>query len=1429
MDKNIAKISLACWSLFLISVLSTDRVAFAEQPSESDQFIDLFDGKSLDQWDGDPQFWRVEDGVIVGETSAKKNPKQNTFLIHRGGEFADFELRLSYQVEGFNSGVQYRSVERGKWSVSGYQCDFEARWHTSKQKPNAPPSDKFSGMFFDEQGRMFMGQRGEVVIVRSNPKKGKKPLVEKIGSVGDPAELETHIRRDGWNELIVIAKGNQFTHIINGHVMAIGIDEDTSRRRASGLFAFQLHKGLPMKIRLKDIRVRRLGESGPSSLDSSKSSPAKAPVLPVSTSRQRSNVEYEQYALLHAGDVARGKKLFDDQRTRCVICHKVSGEGGEVGKDLSAIGGKFGRPHLVESLLKPSQQIVEGYRTTHVITADGKVIAGIMKSENENQITLVDANAKKHTILRKEIDEQNVSPVSIMPEGLVQQLSLEEFTDLIAYLESLGTGNVRRGGGIKGAISLPDGFTVRVVANGLDGLTALDVLPDGRVLVCEQPGRVRVIDQGRLIDTPVVSLPVDSYWERGVIGVTHDPEFPKHPYLYVCWVAKKPYPHHRISRFTMKGNGVVKGSEKVLLVGDDQTKMGGNVPAGHQGGALHFGPDGKLYIAIGEQTSGLPSQRLDTFLGKILRINPDGSIPSDNPLRAKTKGKYQAIWAYGCRNPFTFAIRKSDGLMLINDVGGKHEEINVGRAGANYGWPVVEHGNLPQYKTAPFDGPIHWYPQSSLNGGDFSPQNSDSQGPMWPSLWQDRFFFADYQHGWIRTIDPKTPRKATTFVSGIRQPVDLQFAPDGSLYVLLRNAWVVDEKFTGGTGSVLKITPVQKGATQTTKKQTSEKQSSKKQSHRKLPHRKQPMPKRKSASQPLPAGKVVLTQDAIDESAGGVPAFKIETPSATYYLDKQGGGLSSLVDRDGKDWLGFHSQPGSGATGEYRGFPNAVFQQDGSFFHALCAQSNKMKTRVERVQEGYVAIVAQTGDGQWKGRYEFFATHCTFTITKMPPGKHYWIMYEGTPGGELNLDDWWMTSATPSPQPMTKRHEGDIPAPEWMAFGDKGAQRSIVLLQHQDDDHPDTFYQMKQSMTVFGFGRKRRDLYHSVPGLQFSIGLVETSSHDGISNFAEQMMKTVVEPLSINVWYGTKQRFGHNGNPQRWINVLGRISGHTRSASLTYSLNGGHQKELTVGPNHTRLANHGDFNVEIDRSDLIVGENQIVLFATDGTAEAKAIVSVNYMDSTAPQLPIRVEWGKAKHIQEVAQVTDGLWKLTSEGIRIAEPYYDRVIAIGDESWTDYDVTVPVTFHGFRQPGPRDGGRNVVHAAIAVRWPGHADDGKVTQPRTKWYPLGATAEFMIQDHPNRCRWRILGGGGKSAKAKVPRQIEFEKRYLMKHRVQSISESITEYRVKFWDADQPEPSHWDVTAKEENDIAHGGALILAHYADVTFGDVSVTSLQ
>lgn len=246
--------SLRVFCLLLLSPLSSGVAA--DEPG----FRPLFDGKSLDEWEGNPAFWRVENGAIVGETAADKQPadKKNTFLIYRGSEFANFELRFKYKVEGYNSGVQYRSVDRGNFHVAGLQADFEARWHEDKNNPGAPNTDRFSGMFFDEGGRMFMGQRGDVVIVRANAQNPKKPKLQKIASTGAAKDLEQVIKRDDWNDYTVIANGNQYLHIINDRVMSVGIDEDAANHRARGILAFQLHAGKPMKIEVKDIRIREL-------------------------------------------------------------------------------------------------------------------------------------------------------------------------------------------------------------------------------------------------------------------------------------------------------------------------------------------------------------------------------------------------------------------------------------------------------------------------------------------------------------------------------------------------------------------------------------------------------------------------------------------------------------------------------------------------------------------------------------------------------------------------------------------------------------------------------------------------------------------------------------------------------------------------------------------------------------------------------------------------------------------------------------------------------------------------------------------------------------------------------------------------------------------------------------------------------------------
>jgi hypothetical protein len=253
-------------------------------------------------------------------------------------------------------------------------------------------------------------------------------------------------------------------------------------------------------------------------------------------------------------------------------------------------------------------------------------------------------------------------------------------------------------------------------------------------------------------------------------------------------------------------------------------------------------------------------------------------------------------------------------------------------------------------------------------------------------------------------------------------------------------------------------------------------------------------------------GVVHLTTDAVDESAGGLAAYKIQTPVATYYLEKSGAGLSSLVDRDGNNWLGFHPRPGSRAAGEYRGFPNAVHQQSGSYFHPRNAGTDPAVTRVESSSPDRVSIVAESDKGHWACRYDFFPTRCDFTMTRMPPERKFWVLYEGTPAGKLDSTNWWMTSAIAERQPISKRHDGDIPAPEWIAFGDQRLERAIVLVQHADDSSPDTFYAMDNQMTVFGFGRQGLNKFLDKVPARFSMLLVDSTRHDVLAERVKELV-----------------------------------------------------------------------------------------------------------------------------------------------------------------------------------------------------------------------------------------------------------------------------------------------------------------------------------
>ncbi len=259
-----------------------------------------------------------------------------------------------------------------------------------------------------------------------------------------------------------------------------------------------------------------------------------------------------------------------------------------------------------------------------------------------------------------------------------------------------------------GIADLPDGFSEKVVATGITGATALAVAPDGRVFVCEQTGALRVVKDDKLLDKPFVNLVVDSSWERGLIGVTLDPDFPKKPYVYLVYVAPKPYPHHVVSRFTANGDVADPKSEVVLLEGDDQTKLGGGVPNGHQGGALHFGKDGTLFIGIGEQTAGLRQPRNSIPSRASVFADQSGSARSRRTTRFlhPATGKYRAIWKrWAWRNLRSLLCRASQaraGSSSTTLGRARWEEIDEGIAGANYGWPHAEgFGRKPQVPKIP--------------------------------------------------------------------------------------------------------------------------------------------------------------------------------------------------------------------------------------------------------------------------------------------------------------------------------------------------------------------------------------------------------------------------------------------------------------------------------------------------------------------------------------------------------------------------------------------------------------------------------------------------------------------------------------------------------------------------------------------------------
>ena len=346
----------------------------------------------------------------------------------------------------------------------------------------------------------------------------------------------------------------------------------------------------------------------------------------------------------------------------------------------------------------------------------------------------------------------------------------------------------------------PSGFSETVVTSGISSPSAMAFAPDGRLFVCQQGGALRVIKNGALLAAPFLTLSVDSVGERGLLGIAFDPDFATNQWIYLYYTRNVSPRNNRISRFTANGDVVLAGSEVVLV---DLPSL--STATNHNGGAMHFGPDGKLYVAVGDNANTSTPQSATTTFGKMLRYNKDGTIPADNPvtisgIAGSPAGANRAIWAAGLRNPFTFGFQPGTGRIFINDVGqNAWEEVNEGAAGVNFGWPTTE-GDFNQASFPNFRRPLYAYAHATgtprgcaITGGAFY----NPASPTYPAEYVGDYFFADFCGGWIYHINSTGAPTPTQFLTGGSSIVDLKVGPDAALYYLER----------GNTGRVLRVAP----------------------------------------------------------------------------------------------------------------------------------------------------------------------------------------------------------------------------------------------------------------------------------------------------------------------------------------------------------------------------------------------------------------------------------------------------------------------------------------------------------------------------------------------------------------------------------------------------------------------------------------------
>ncbi|MFN0033828.1 MAG: PQQ-dependent sugar dehydrogenase [Saprospiraceae bacterium] len=329
--------------------------------------------------------------------------------------------------------------------------------------------------------------------------------------------------------------------------------------------------------------------------------------------------------------------------------------------------------------------------------------------------------------------------------------------------------------------ALPTGFAQTILADSLNP-TAMAFDHHGNLYLAQKDGRVLLLTEGgELLPDPVLTLAVDDFNERGLAGIALHPDFDNQPWLYLYYTVRDSN-LNRVSRVRINGNLAVPGSEQQLFNCDKLTS------GIHNGGAMAFGLDGKLYVGTGDGGKSSNAQNTSITLGKILRLNDDGSIPNDNPFYLFSSGSARAIFAYGVRNPFGMSIQPGTGRVFVSDVGqGAFEEVNEIFAGRNYGWsqvegPIANQTPPPNYQD-PFFAYAHAEGCAIVGAAFYNPENT-----TFPTDYVGKFFFADYCNGIVRLLDPATATATDTFATGLKQPVAFAVNPHtGDLFYLMRS------------------------------------------------------------------------------------------------------------------------------------------------------------------------------------------------------------------------------------------------------------------------------------------------------------------------------------------------------------------------------------------------------------------------------------------------------------------------------------------------------------------------------------------------------------------------------------------------------------------------------------------------------------------